>query len=159
MRPLAILLATLPMLAQVPSPAPPRPQHNGPNALGLSAEQQTQIKAIRQKHQEVLKADHQAMREQNRAFRAAMEDPKTTEAQLRAAFDQVNARRFQALVERRAMRQEIRAVLTPDQQAQADAMKARFRERHRARMERRIAFMQHRLDQEGPAPAPESPSR
>ncbi|MBS1785555.1 MAG: Spy/CpxP family protein refolding chaperone [Acidobacteria bacterium] len=147
MRSLAILLATLPMLAQAPPPVAPD-AHPRANALGLSPEQQTQIQAIRQKHLSALKADHEAAQSQRQAFRVAMEDPNTSEAQLRQAFDQVNARKFQMLVERRAMRQEVRAVLTPDQRAKADAMKAQFRERHHARMERRIKMLQHRLDQD-----------
>lgn len=155
MRSLTILLIALPILAQAPPPASPADAPRA-NALGLSSEQQAQIKAIRQKHQDAFKADHEAARTQAKAFRAAMEDPKASEAQLRQAYDQMSARRFQGLLERRAMRQEVRAVLTPDQQAKVDAMKARFREHRRARMERRIAFLQHRLDQDQ---APVNPAR
>ena len=79
------------------------------------------------------------------AFRASMQDPKAGEAQLRQAFDQMNAARFQSMLEGRAMRLEMRAILTPEQQAKADAMKAQFRERMQARMaQRRAAWQQRR---------------
>ncbi len=158
MRSLAILLATLPMLAQAPPPARSADAPRA-NVLGLSPEQQTKIQAIRQKHREAIKADHAALRTQGQAFRTAMKDPKASESQLRQTFDAMNAGRFQMLVERRAMRQELRAVLTPDQQAKAEAMKARFREHRREHMEHRIAFLQHRLDQDQAPQAPESPAR
>ena len=149
MRPLAILLAaSLPLLAQAPPPPPPMGGHHLAEALGLSPEQQTKMKSIHEKHATTMKADHEAVRAQAQAFRAAMQDPKADPAQLRQAFDQMNAARFQMLLEGRAMRQEMRAVLTPDQQAKADAMKAEFRQRRHDRMERRIQEMQKRADQD-----------
>ena len=151
MRTLSFLLAaSLPLLAQAPPPPPDgRPMaHHLAQALDLSPEQQTKMKAIREKHASALKADHEAARTQGEAFRAAMEDPKASEAQLRQAFDQMNAARFQTLLEGRAMRQEMRAVLTPEQQAKADAMRAGFRERAKARMEHRLQGMQDRMDQD-----------
>jgi len=116
--------------------------------LDLSPEQQTKMKAIRDKHATALKSDHEAARAQAQTFRAAMQDPKANEAQLRQAFDQMNAARFQAVLEGRALRQEMRAVLTPEQQAKADTLKAQFRERRHERMERRIQWMQKRMEQD-----------
>ena len=139
MRPLAILLATLPILAQAPPPrahAPGAMANHMAEALGLSPEQRTQMKAIREKHQVAMQADHEASRAQSEAFHAAMQDPKASESQLRQAYDQMNAQRFQALLEMRAMRQEMRAVLTPDQQVKADAMRAQFKDRMKQRRER-----------------------
>ena len=149
MRPLAILFAAaLPLAAQAPVPAPaPAPQTRAATVLGLTPEQQAQRKAIFEKYRDGARASHEAARAQTQAFRTAMEDPKASEAQLRQAFDQMNAQRFQAMIQHRAMRQEMRAVLTPDQQAKADTLKAQFRERRHARMERRIQWMQKRLDQ------------
>ena len=147
MRPLAFLLAAaLPLAAQAPAPAP-APQTRAATALGLTPEQQTQRKAIFEKYRDSARANHEAARAQGQAFRAAMQDPKASEAQLHQAFDQMNAQRFQGMLQRRAMRQELRATLTPDQQAKADTMRAQFRERRHARMERRIQWMQKRLDQ------------
>ncbi|MBS1766438.1 MAG: periplasmic heavy metal sensor [Acidobacteria bacterium] len=150
MRPLAILLAaSLPLLAQAPPPPPPMGGgHHLAEALGLSPEQQTKMKAIHEKHASAIKADHEAVRAQAKAFRAAMQDPKSDQAALRQAFDQMNAARFQTLLEGRAMREEMRAVLTPDQQAKADAMKADFRARRHERMEHRIQGMQERMEQD-----------
>jgi Spy/CpxP family protein refolding chaperone len=123
MRPLAFLLAAaLPLAAQAPQPRP-----HGPGAM----------EAIRDKHQAALEAGREASRAQAKAFHAAMENPKADEAQLRQAYDQMNGQRFQAMLEARAMRQEMRAVLTPDQQAKADAMRAQFKDRMKARMEQR----------------------
>ena len=137
MRPLAILItAILPLAAQTPPPRAHAPGARGEHmaaALGLTPDQQTRMKAIRDKYRESGKAEHEAARGQAQAFRAAMEDPKATEAQLRQAFDQMNAQRFRALLQRRAMRQEMRAVLTPDQQAKADAMRAEFKDRMKQR--------------------------
>ena len=151
MRPLAFLLAaTLPLAAQAPPPRAHAPGAMGEHmatALGLTPDQQTRMKAIRDKYRESGKAGHEAARAQAQAFHAAMEDPKTSEAQLRQAFDQVNAQRFQALLQRRAMRQEMRAVLTPDQQAKADAMRAEFKDRMQARMEARRAAWKNRPPQ------------
>ncbi|HET8901448.1 MAG TPA: Spy/CpxP family protein refolding chaperone [Holophagaceae bacterium] len=151
MRPLAFLLATaLPLAAQTPPPRAHAPGAMGEHmatALGLTPDQQSRMKAIRDKYRESGQAGHEAARTQAKAFRAAMEDPKTSEAQLRQAFDQMNAARFQSLLERRAMRQELRAVLTPDQQVKADAMRAEFRDRMKARMEARRAAWKSRQPQ------------
>ena len=153
MRPLAILFAALlPLAAQTPAPAP-APHAPGAMgdpmaaALGLTPDQQTRMKAIRDKYRESGRAEHEAAQAQAQAFRAAMEDSKASEAQLRQAFDQMNAARFQRLLQHRAMRQELRAVLTPDQQAKADAMRAAFRDRMKARMEARRAAWKNREPQ------------
>ncbi|HXC16527.1 MAG TPA: Spy/CpxP family protein refolding chaperone [Holophagaceae bacterium] len=152
MRPLAIVLtAILPLAAQTPAPGPQAPgamPTRVVTALDLTPEQQAQRKAIHGRYRDAARANHEAVRAQAQAFRAAMQDPKASEAQLRQAFDQMNSQRFQGLLQRRAMRQELRATLTPDQQAKADTMRAQFREHRRARMERRIQWMQKRLDQD-----------
>lgn len=165
MRILAILLATTlpaltpagaqssaPIPTQSPDPTPQdpaqglqTPRHWGnkaahlAQALDLSLEQQTKMSAIREKHSVAMKADREASRARFEAFHAVLENPKASDAQLRQAFDQLNANRFQSLLDRRAMRLEMRAVLTPEQQAKADAMKAAFKERMKARMEERRA--------------------
>lgn len=157
MRQLAILLAALPLLSQAPAaPAPgpsaadhPRTQRLA-EALGLSPEQQAKLEAIRAQHTAALKADREALQAEGRQLHGAMQDPAASETQLRQAFDRMNEARFKALMDRRALRQEMRAVLTPDQQAKADALKARFREERLARMERRVERMQRRLQQDQP---------
>ena len=156
MRPLALLIAAaLPLAAHqapAPAPVPQGPGHAAHMAklLDLSPEQQDQMKAIHEKHHAALKADHDAVRAQSQAFHAAMEDPKADPAQLRQAFDQMNAARFQTLLEGRAMRQEMRAILTPDQQAKADAMKAQFKERMQARFEAHRAAWKQRTQENAP---------
>ena len=156
MRSLALLLAALPLAAQSPQAPQGRPDHPGfarmAKVLDLSPEQQDQMKAIREKHQATLKADHEAVRAQAQAFHAAMQDAKADPAQLRQAFDQMTAARFQALLEGRAMRAEMRAVLTPDQQAKADAMKAQFRDRMKARFEARRAAWRQGAQEASPQP-------
>ncbi|HZU53769.1 MAG TPA: Spy/CpxP family protein refolding chaperone [Holophagaceae bacterium] len=156
MRPLAFLLAAaLPTFAPAGAQAPPPRPHGAmgdpmATALGLTPDQQAKMKAIREKYRDAGKADHEAARAQEQAFRAAMEDPKTSEAQLRETFDQMNARRFQGLLQRRAMRQEMRAVLTPDQQAKADAMRAEFKARMKTRMEQRMKDWKDRQPPQNP---------
>ena len=143
MRALALLLiAALPLGAQAPGPRPGAGRMA--RLLGLSPDQQAEMKAIRGKHAAALKADHEAARAQAKAFRATMEDPKADPAHLRQAFDQMNGARFQAMLEGRAMRLEMRALLTPEQQAKADVLKADFKERMKARFAARHAGWQQR---------------
>lgn len=119
-------------------------------ALGLTADQQAKMKAIHEKYRDAAKANHASARAQSQAFRTAMEDPKASDAQLRQAFDEMNAQRFQSLLQRRAMRQEMRAVLTPDQQAKADAMRAEMKDRMKARMEQRMKDWKDRQPPQNP---------
>ena len=164
MRAITLLLATaLPLCAQAPTKLPteapaqaetpgthPRSGHGRmAERLGLSPEQQAKLKAIHESHRTAMKANHETTRAQAKAFRAAMEDPKASETQLRQAFDQLNAQRFQSLLAKRAMRQEMRVVLTPDQLQKWDAQRALFQEQMKTRMEQRHkGWMENQPDPE-----------
>jgi len=132
-RSLAILaLAALPSLAQ---PAPgPREGHRMARALNLTEAQQTSIQTLREKHRPDLLARRDAVRQAQTAFQTALQDPATPETQLRALHDKVSTARFDLLLASRALRQEVRAVLTPEQQARAADLRASTQARRRERM-------------------------
>ncbi|HEY3271573.1 MAG TPA: Spy/CpxP family protein refolding chaperone [Geothrix sp.] len=116
-RPLAILaLAALPMLAQ-PASGPRKARMA--RALNLTEAQRASIQAIREKHRPDLMARREAVRQAQAALRTALQDPATPETQLRALHDKASAARFDLLLAGRAVHQEMRAMLTPEQQARA----------------------------------------
>ncbi|WP_243316937.1 Spy/CpxP family protein refolding chaperone [Geothrix paludis] len=127
-----LALTVLPVLAQ---PAPRPGDGRIGRALALTDAQKTSIQAIREKHRPDLAAQRNAAREAQAAFRAALRDPATPEAQLRLLHDKAASARFGMLMAGRAMRQDIQAVLTPDQRAKAAQLReeARFRRRERLR--------------------------
>lgn len=128
---LIVTLAALPMLAQ---PAPRRWQGRMARALALTDTQKTSIWAIREKHRPDLLAQRDAVRQAQAAFRTALQDPATPEAQLRALHDKAATARFGMLMASRAMRQEVQAVLTPEQRAKAAELRAVARVRRQERM-------------------------
>jgi Spy/CpxP family protein refolding chaperone len=125
-------LALLPLAAQ---PAPGRgPQAEGrQQALQLTEAQRTSIRAIREKRRPDLTARRDAMLHARIDLRSALRDPATPETRLRVLYDKASAARFELLLTQRALRQEVRAVLTPEQQARA----AEMRHEGRAGMRRR----------------------
>jgi periplasmic protein CpxP/Spy len=125
-------LALLPLAAQ---PAPERgPRGEGiQQALHLTEAQRTSIRAIREKRRPDLAARRDAMLHARIDLRSAMRDPATPEARLRTLYDKASSARFELLLAQRALHQEVRAVLTPEQQARA----AEMRQAARAGMRRR----------------------
>jgi Spy/CpxP family protein refolding chaperone len=145
----ALALAILPALAQpapVPVPPPqsapeaPAPAPRGPGhlarSLGLTDAQKTSIQAIRERHRADLTARREGLQQARAAFHAALRDPATPEAQLRALYDRTSAAGFEMLMASRALRQEVQAVLTPEQRAKAAEMRGFARARHHMRMRR-----------------------
>lgn len=133
-RPLAILaLAALPVLAQ---PMPDR----GPRecriarALNLTEAQQTGIQAIRDKHRPEMATRRDAVQQAQAALRTALQDPATPEMQLRALHDKASAARFDLLLASRTVHQDMRAVLTPEQQTRAAELRASAQAHRRERM-------------------------
>ncbi|HJW07990.1 MAG TPA: Spy/CpxP family protein refolding chaperone [Holophagaceae bacterium] len=127
---------------QTPDPAPkpgPRMERLA-RKLNLTEDQRTRIQAIRQRQRAQMQTRQPDMKARRLALRDALKDPKTSEAELRRRFDAVNDLRFQMLLAGRQTRQEIRSVLTPEQQAQADALREQFRARVRARMRERLSI-------------------
>ena len=105
------------------------------DALKLTDSQKTQFQAIRAKHAEVVKAEFQAAREARKAFRVALRDPAATAAQLKPLYQAQADRRFELMLDHRAMRSEIRALLTPEQRVEMDKLQA-FRQGYRQGMKR-----------------------
>ena len=146
----ALLFSACTLLPAQSPPATPKP---GPGMerlaakLNLSEDQQTRIQAIRQRQRTQMQARLPEMKARHQALRDAMKDPKTSEAELRRRFDAMNDLRFQRMMAARQTRQEIRSILTPEQQAQADAMKEQFRTRVRARMRERLERRLQKMDE------------
>lgn len=146
-------------------PPPPRPEpmrgpegmgHPGPGfpfkALGLSPDQEKAVHAAMDKGRAGEKALHKAAAAKEEALRAALEDPATPEAQLRALNAAASDARFQALLGHRALLLEINAILTPDQQAKAK----RIRDAQRREIEAHHTVMEETggpgEDRPGPPP-------
>jgi len=132
LRALVCLLVACPLVAQ-PGPGPGLRQQRIAQALHLTDAQKTSIKAIHDKHQASLLGRREATRQAQTALIAALREAATPEAQLRTLHDKAAAARFDMILARRSVRQEVQAVLTPEQRAKAtelrDTIQARVRER------------------------------
>ena len=147
-RPTLITFALLgaSLAAQAPPP-PPMPMHGpGPEGLHhrggdfnfrflqLSPEQEKALKALLDQHRAGARALHKALADQEEALHTAMEDPGTTEPQLRALHASASDARLKAILEHRALLLDLQALLTPEQRAKAKRVMAnqrREREAHR----------------------------
>ena len=131
---LILALTALPLAAQVQ-----RPGHRTERvsrALALTPAQETSIRSIREKHQSNLLQRRNATLQAQSALRAALREAATPEAQLRSLYDKAAAARFEMMLARRAVRQEVQAVLTPDQRVKAAELRDRAQARMRDRMHR-----------------------
>ena len=120
-------------------PAPPSCQGMCPMAKGhqgfadrmatqlkLSEAQKTSFQAILAKHKDSLAGKGKAAQEARKALFEAMQKPESTPESLKALHRTVSDLQFDRMLEHRAMRQEIRAILTPDQREQAARMEGRM---------------------------------
>ena len=127
------LAATL--MAQAPPPGPPHlPAGRAAmragflaKKLNLKDDQKAAMKAIGQKHRDEMKTKHQAQREARQAFQAVMADPNAKTADIQAAHQILSQRSLDAALAGHALRAEMRAVLTPEQQVQADNLREEFK--------------------------------
>jgi Spy/CpxP family protein refolding chaperone len=105
--------------------------------LNLSDEQKAQIKQIR----ETSKAKVQPLRENMKSIRqqlnAATADGNFNEAQVQALAAQQANIMAQLTVEKERTKSQTYAILTPEQQTQAKALKEQMKERFKDRKERR----------------------
>ncbi|MDR3670522.1 MAG: Spy/CpxP family protein refolding chaperone [Holophaga sp.] len=124
------LAIALPAMAQAPAPAPQAPMqqpgHSWDKMMGRMAEklnltdaQKASCKDIVAKHKDNLASKGKAAREARRAFSEAVEKPESTPDTLKTLNRAAADARIEAMLEGRAMRQELRAVLTPDQREKA----------------------------------------
>ncbi len=144
---LAPFSLALSLLAQTPA-APPAPteaptplqarafRHAGflAKKLNLTEEQKAALKTIAQKHRDELKAKHQGLKEARQAYQAVMADPNAKETDIQNAHRLLSQRALDTALAARSLRSEMRAVLTPDQQVQADKLREEFKARHQERM-------------------------
>ena len=94
--------------------------------LKLTDAQKASFKAIFAKHKDSLKAKGQAIREARKAYREALEKPDTPQDALKTMNRSLADLKFERRMEARAMRQELRAVLTPEQREKAARMEGRM---------------------------------
>lgn len=141
------------LMAQAPPPGPPQgiPGHRGARAgmqagmqagfmasqLNLTDDQKAAMKAIGQKHKDELKAMRQAQQDARKAFQSVMADPNAKAADIQSAHQTLSQRGLDLALAGHALRAEMRAVLTPEQQATADKLRAEFRARREERMTNR----------------------
>jgi len=92
--------------------------------LKLTEDQKTQIQAIQKKHLEASTAKLQAAAQARDAYREAAQKPDTSSTQLRALHQARSDKAFELVLDRRAMTNEIRALLTPEQRTQLDSWQA-----------------------------------
>ncbi len=139
-------LAAALMAQQAPPPGPP-PELPGMLAgraamrtgflakkLNLSADQKAAMKAIGQQHKDEMKAKHLAQRDARQAFQAVMADPNSKTADIQAAHQALSQSSLDLALASHSLRAEMRAVLTPEQQAQADKLRAEFQAKRQERM-------------------------
>ncbi|HLP30598.1 MAG TPA: Spy/CpxP family protein refolding chaperone [Geothrix sp.] len=127
---LILLLAAGPLVAQPGQPLGPRTGRVA-RALNLTEAQKTAVRGIRDKHQPEMAQRQAAARQAHEALRTALRDAATPEAQLRALHEKASAARFEMMLARRAVHQELQAVLTPEQREKAAELRGMARERMR----------------------------
>lgn len=129
-----LLIVALPLSAQRPGfGRGPRHGMSAPAfaCLDLTETQKAQMKSIREKHQANLEAKRKAAQEAGEALRAAMRNPSTPEGELKALHDRASAARFELAKEHRAMQLEHQAILTPEQKAKLETLRAERQERRK----------------------------
>jgi Spy/CpxP family protein refolding chaperone len=130
---LILALSALPLAAQTPQGRGLRSERMA-QTLNLSEAQKSSIKAIREKHRPDLLVRRDNARQAQIALRTALSEPKTPEVQLRILHDKAAAARFEMRLTRRAIHQEVLAVLTPEQRVKATEMHVRAQARMHNRM-------------------------
>ena len=94
--------------------------------LGLTDQQQAQIKQILQNEKTNVEPLREQLRSQHQQMLAATKGGAFDEAQVRALANQQAQTQANMIVEREKTKAEIYKVLTPDQRAKADQMQAQF---------------------------------
>lgn len=120
------LVATAPLAAQpfpgCSAPGEGRMGRQMAATLKLTDDQRSKIETIRAKHAVELNAKRQALQDAQKAFHQACLNPASTPAQLKQLHQPVADRQLDLMMVQRAMRLEQRAILTPEQQAEADKL-------------------------------------
>ena len=95
--------------------------------LNLTENQKTQIKDIQARHADPVKLKEEAVLEARKTFRNACQEAATTPAQIKTLYQAKSDKTFELMLERRTLRSEMRAVLTPDQRIEWDKLQAYHR--------------------------------
>ena len=130
----APVAAPAPQAARADKPHGPEAWFLGPMAdrLKLTDAQKTAIKAVFDQHRPGLEANRKAVRAARHDLMEALGKPDTPEDTLKTLHRTASDLEFQGQLERRAMRREIRTVLTPDQREQVARMEGRMEGRREA---------------------------
>ncbi len=125
-RALPLLFSGLALCAQ------PGPHGHGPflppfEALNLSESQKSSIHQILARHHEALKAKGEVARNAHRALVDGITTPATPEADLKALHEAAASAGFEVAKEFRAIVLEVDPLLSPEQRAKAQELKATFR--------------------------------
>jgi Spy/CpxP family protein refolding chaperone len=120
-----------------------QPMLRGMRQLNLTEEQRQQVRDTMQRHRDELKALGAQLRAARQALRTATDAEVVDQGAVRAATSQMAEAQAQGALLRAKIRQEVFALLTPEQQEQAKALRSEFEQRQ----EQRRLRMQQRLSQ------------
>jgi protein CpxP len=157
----AVVLAAAPLLAGAQDQRGPM---HGPRGfmgggfagfrqLGLTDEQQQQIRAAMTSHREEFKGVADRVRKAREAQQAAIEQVPLNEPQIRAASSELAAAEADAAVLRARVHEQVFSLLTPDQQTKAKSLAAerrQFRAQRRAEWQQRMEKFKQQPDQAAP---------
>jgi len=97
--------------------------------LNLTEAQKASLKAMAEKHREAMKPKHEAAMAARKAFHDAMLDSAKSVDQLKDLHEKASQAQFELALDRRAMMQEAMALLTPEQKAKAEQLRAEHQKR------------------------------
>lgn len=117
-----------PMMGQAPGQEKSHDWLQGRMAaqLQLTEAQKASLKAITDKHKASLASKRKAVMDARRAFFTALQNNDSSADALKTLHRTLSDLTFERMMEGRAMRQEIRAVLTPEQREKAARMEGRM---------------------------------
>lgn len=125
---LALGIGMLPLFSQGAPAFQPRPRpedaqnkrhEHMDKALALTDAQKASVEGIRAKHKEAMEAKRHAAQDSRKAFAEAIRKPETKVEDIKTLHRAMADANLEMLLEGRSMRQEIRAVLTPEQREKA----------------------------------------
>jgi Spy/CpxP family protein refolding chaperone len=126
--------------------------------LQLTEAQRTSCKAILDKHKDALASGRKDLADARQAFFTALRKPDAAPDALKPLYRSLSDLEFNQMMERRALRQELHAVLTPEQREQAARLEGRREGMRMARHGMRRGMGWHPGDAvPAPVPAPAAP--
>ena len=148
-----VILASLPLCAQTPTPEPPPAARQGRNIggdpireLNLTAEQREQIRMIREQNRAERAALNQRVRETNRALDQALDSEDPDQSVLEQRIREVSAAQAEAMRMRIKTEVKIRKVLTTEQRIMLKEMRRNVHQLRERRREDGVLDRQRRLE-------------